>query len=80
MQASVKGMTHRVLPDNGIDIIWQDSVPQGGVAGMMSSVIHVPFSESVRTIAVRFKPGAAAYFFDLPLHELIDLHPSLADL
>ena len=74
------GLSHRVLPDNCIDIIWQDSNPQGGVAGMMSSVIHVPFEGPVRTIAVRFKPGAAAYFFDLPLHELIDLHPSLADL
>ena len=80
VHASATGMSHRVLPDNGIDILWQDSDPQGGVAGMMSSVIHVPFSGPVRTIAVRFKPGAAAYFFDLPLHELIDLHPSLADL
>jgi AraC-like DNA-binding protein len=73
-------MSHRVLPDNCIDILWQDSDPLGGVAGMMSTVIEVPFSRPVRTIAVRFKPGAAAHFFDLPLHELIDLHPALADL
>jgi AraC-like DNA-binding protein len=74
------GLTHRVLPDNCIDILWQDSDPQGGVAGMMSRAIEVPFARPVRTLAVRFKPGAAARFFDLPLHELLDLHPSLSDL
>lgn len=73
-------ISHRVLPDNCIDILWQDCDPLGGVAGMMSSVIEVPFARPVRTVAVRFKPGAAAYFFDVPLHELIDLHPALADL
>ena len=73
-------LSHRVLPDNCIDILWQDTDPQGGVAGMTSSAIHVPFARPVRTIAVRFKPGAAAHFFDLPLHELIDLHPCLPDL
>jgi AraC-like DNA-binding protein len=70
-------LSHRVLPDNGIDILWQDSAPFGSVAGMMSSAIAVPFSRPVRTIAVRFKPGAAAHFFRLPLHELADQHPAL---
>lgn len=72
--------SHRVLPDNCIDILWQDTDPHGGVAGMMSSAITVPFGQPVRTIAVRFKPGAAARFFRHPLHELTDLHPSLVDL
>lgn len=72
--------SHRVLPDNCIDILWQDSDPLGGVAGMMSTVIEVPFKRPVRTIAARFKPGAASYFFDTPLHELIDLHPALSEL
>lgn len=80
VHTGAKGMSHRVLPDNCIDIIWQDGDPHGGVAGMMSGAIHVPFEGPVRMIAVRFKPGAAAYFFNLPLHELIDLHPSLDDL
>ncbi len=80
VQPAGKVVSHRVLPDNCIDILWQDSAPEGGVAGMMSSAIHVPFAAPVRTLAVRFKPGAAAHFFDLPLHELIDLHPSLGDL
>jgi AraC-like DNA-binding protein len=75
-----KVLSHRVLPDNCIDILWQDSAPEGGVAGMMSRAIDVPFAVPVRTLAVRFKPGAAAHFFDLPLHELIDLHPSLGEL
>lgn len=75
-----QSMSHRVLPDNCIDILWQDCARLGRVAGMMSALIDVPFHRSVRTIAVRFKPGAASYFFDLPLHELSDLHPSLPEL
>ncbi len=80
VQPEGAALSHRVLPDNCIDILWQDSDPHGGVAGMMSTVIHVPVARPVRTIAVRFKPGAAAWFFDLPLNHLIDLHPSLTDL
>ena len=80
VQPQGQALSHRVLPDNCIDILWQDCDPLGGVAGMMSSVIEVPFARPVRTVAVRFKPGAASYFFDLPLHELIDQHPSLTDL
>lgn len=75
-----QSISHRVLPDNCIDILWQDCDPQGGVAGMMSTLIEVPFARTVRTIAVRFKPGAAALFFDLPLNELTDLHPALSDV
>jgi AraC-like DNA-binding protein len=73
-------LIHRVLPDNCIDILWQDRDPLGGVAGMMSTAIAVPFTRPVRTVAARFRPGAASHFFDLPLHELIDLHPALDDL
>ena len=80
VQPEGQAISHRVLPDNCIDILWQDSDPQGGVAGMMSTAIEVPFAHRVRTVAVRFKPGAASYFFDLPLHELIDLHPALGDV
>lgn len=80
VRASGEAVAHRVLPDNGIDILWQDSNPLGGVAGMMSTAITVPFSRPVRTIAVRFKPGAAAHFFRQPLHELADLHPALGEL
>jgi AraC-like DNA-binding protein len=80
VQPQGQALSHRVLPDNCIDILWQDCDPQGGVAGMMSTVIEVPFERPVRTVAVRFKPAAASYFFDLPLHELTDLHPALTDV
>ncbi len=80
VQPDGQALSHRVLPDNCIDILWQDCDPLGGVAGMMSTMIQVPFVRPVRTIAARFKPGAASHFFDVPLHELIDLHPALADL
>lgn len=80
VQPEGEHVSHRVLPDNCIDILWQDCDRHGGVAGMMSTVIHVPIAHPVRTIAVRFKPGAAAWFFDLPLNHLIDMHPSLTDL
>lgn len=80
VQPGGQALSHRVLPDNCIDILWQDSDPLGGVAGMMSTVIEVPFKRPVRTLAVRFKPGAASHFFDTPLHELADLHPALGEL
>ncbi|MES2316423.1 MAG: helix-turn-helix domain-containing protein [Pseudomonadota bacterium] len=80
VQPDGQALSHRVLPDNCIDILWQDCDPHGGVAGMMSTMIDVPFDRPVRTVAVRFKPGAASYFFNTHLHELIDLHPSLTDL
>ena len=77
---SAGALSHRVLPDNCIDILWHDSGTGAHVAGMMSSAIHVPITKPVRTIAVRFKPGAAACFFDFPLHEMADLHPDLDTL
>ncbi|MES2151549.1 MAG: AraC family transcriptional regulator [Pseudomonadota bacterium] len=73
-------VSHRVLPDNCIDILWQDGGAGGSVAGMMSCAIEVATARPVRTIAVRFKPGAAAHFFSLPLHELADQHPPLDDV
>jgi AraC-like DNA-binding protein len=73
-------VTHRVLPDNCMDILWQDVAALSRVSGMMSTVVQVPVHQPVRTIAARFKPGAAAHFFAMPLHELADQHPLLDDL
>jgi AraC-like DNA-binding protein len=70
----------RVLPDNCIDILWQDAAPLGKVAGMMSRPHHVEMATPVLTVAVRFLPGAARAFVDVPLTELQDGHPALADL
>jgi AraC-like DNA-binding protein len=67
----------RILPDNCIDILWQDKAPFGFVAGMMSRAHRVEMREAVTTVAVRFLPGAARAFFDLPLHLLQDDHPAL---
>jgi AraC-like DNA-binding protein len=71
---------HRVLPDNCIDILWQDRAPLGFVAGMMSRTHRVEVTQPVLTIAVRFLPGAARAFFDVPLHVLQDGHPGLSEL
>jgi len=54
-------VSHRVLPDNCIDILWQDSGAAFAV-GMMSRFIDVPASGPLRTVAVRFLPGAAPPF------------------
>ena len=70
----------RVLPDNCIDILWQDRAPLGFVAGMMSRAHRVEFDRPVLTLAVRFLPGAARAFFDVPLQLLQDDHPALDDL
>jgi AraC-like DNA-binding protein len=73
-------LRHRVLPDNCIDILWQDRAPLGFVAGMMSRAHRVELVQPVLTVAVRFLPGAARAFFDVPLHALQDEHASLDTL
>lgn len=70
----------RVLPDNCIDILWQSRLPNGFAVGMMSRPIHVTADEPTLTLAVRFLPGAARAFLDLPLHELQDGRHMLDDL
>jgi AraC-like DNA-binding protein len=64
--------THRVLPDNCVDILWQDAGQPGFAVGMMSSTILVASEQPVRTLAVRFKPGMAGSFLAAPLHTLTD--------
>lgn len=63
--------SHRVLPDNCVDILWQDSGAAFAV-GMMSTFIDVPSAGPVRTAAVRFLPGVAALFLRTPLAALTD--------
>jgi AraC-like DNA-binding protein len=64
--------THRVLPDNCVDILWQDDGQPGFAVGMMRSAILVASARPVRTLAVRFKPGMAGVFLATPLHALTD--------
>lgn len=66
------GLSHRVLPDNCTDILWQDSGAAFFV-GMMTTWFDVPASPTLRTVAVRFRPGAASLFLGgLPLSSLTD--------
>jgi len=72
--------THRVLPDNCVDILWQDGGQDGFAVGMMSSAILVASARPVRTLAVRFKPGMAGLFLATPLHALTDQRADLDQL
>jgi AraC-like DNA-binding protein len=78
--ASPAGAQFRVLPDNCIDILFQDVAPGGFVAGMMTTAFALCTPRPVHTVAVRFKPGAAARFFSMPLVELTDGAPALEDV
>jgi len=71
-RAPVAASTHRVLPDNCVDILWQDGGHAGFAVGMMSRSIVLASAQPVRTLAVRFKPGAAGPFLAAPLHALTD--------
>lgn len=64
--------SHRVLPDNCVDILWQDGGEAGFAVGMMSSPILVASPLPVHTLAVRFKPGMAGLFLALPMQEITD--------
>lgn len=69
---SAAAVSHRVLPDNCTDILWQDNGAAFFV-GMMSTWFDVPAERKLRTVAVRFRPGAASLFMGpLALAELTD--------
>jgi len=72
--------TQRVLPDNCVDILWQDGGRPGFAVGMMTSSIDVVTAGALRTVAVRFKPGAAGRFLALPLHTLSDTRADIDQL
>lgn len=70
-------VAHRVLPDNCTDILWQDS-GDAFFVGMMSTWFDVPAARRVRTVAVRFRPGAASLFVGpVPLAGLVDQRAGL---
>lgn len=66
------GAAHRVLPDNCVDILWQDAGQPGFAVGMMSSATLVASERPVWTLAVRLKPGMAGAFLALPMQEITD--------
>ena len=73
-------MAHQVLPDNCIDLLCQDQQDASFAVGMMTAPIQVLSCGLVQTVAARFKPGAAARFFQLPLCELNDGRTDLRQL
>lgn len=73
-------MAHQVLPDNCIDILCQDQQDASFAVGMMTAPINVLSHGLVQTVAARFKPGAAARFFQLPICELNDGRADLQQL
>lgn len=73
-------VSHRVLPDNCTDILWQDS-GDAFFVGMMSTWLDLPAAHRVRTVAVRFRPGAASLFVGpVPLAALTDQRADIAQL
>lgn len=73
-------IAHRVLPDNRTDILWQDS-GDAYFVGMMSAWFDVPADRPVRTVAVRFRAGAAGLFLGgVPLASLTDGKADLEQL
>ena len=80
VQTGATPLTHQVLPDNCIDILCQDQQDASFAVGMMTTPIAVVSQGLVQTVAARFKPGAAARFFQLPLCELNDGRAELQQL
>lgn len=80
VHARAAPMAHQVLPDNCIDILCQDQQDASFAVGMMTAPINVISHGLVQTVAARFKPGAAARFFQLPLCELNDGRADLQQL
>ncbi|MED5593590.1 AraC family transcriptional regulator [Janthinobacterium sp. P210006] len=80
VQTGATPLTHQVLPDNCIDILCQDQHDASFAVGMMTAPIAVVSQGRVQTVAARFKPGAAARFFQLPLCELNDGRAGLQQL
>jgi AraC-like DNA-binding protein len=63
----------RVLPDGSSDIIVDlGETPRAFIVGTMRRAELVPLAGRVDLLGVRFRPGAALPFLDVPLSELTD--------
>ena len=68
----------RILPDGSNDIILDlSNAPRCFVVGVMRRADVVPLAGHVDLLGVRFRPGGALPFLDVPLHELADRHVDL---
>src|SRR6476619_6514313 len=72
----------RVLPDGCIDILVEFESGKGRayVIGAMTRALVVDSARPDNYVAVRFRPGGAFAFFDVPMHALTDARIELADL
>ena len=71
----------RVLPDGCADVIVDvaGTRPRAFVVGPMTRAELVDDMEAHDFVAVRFRPGAAAVWFDVPLDEWVDAQVDLTD-
>jgi AraC-like DNA-binding protein len=72
----------RVLPDGCLDILLEFESGQGRayVIGPMTRALVVETARPDVYVGVRFRPGGAFGFFDLPMHALTDARIELADV
>lgn len=71
----------RVLPDGANDVIVDlAGPPRAHVVGAMRRAEVVPLRGRVDLLGVRFRPGAALPFLDVPLSDLTDRQIALEDL
>ncbi|WAS93130.1 helix-turn-helix domain-containing protein [Nannocystis punicea] len=72
--------SYRVLPDGCIDVLVHlVGRPRVEVVGTMTRALVVPDSAS-EIVAVRFRPGAARVFFDVPADALTDARVPAGEL
>jgi AraC-like DNA-binding protein len=71
----------RVLPDGCADVIVDlaGARPPAFVVGPMTRAEVVDDAGAHEFVAVRFRPGGAAIWFDAPLDEWVDAHVDLSD-
>lgn len=75
-------VTNRVMPDGCIDILVTVGPKQYGamIVGTMQQSEVIALDGQMAFVGVRFKPGGAAPFLRLPLHELTDAELNLNQL
>jgi AraC-like DNA-binding protein len=78
----LSGSSRRVLPDGCLDILFEFTSGRGRayVIGPMTRALVVGTVRPDTYAGVRFRPGGAFAFFDLPMHALTDARIELADV
>ena len=85
-RAAAPGQVHRILPDGCIDIVLEfngpaDEPESAMVVGTMTKALVLDATASPECfVGVRFRPGKAAAFLNLPASEVTDLRLSLDDV